>query len=1173
MLMLLVAVTTMWAGPTDLPELTTDANIKWYTIKNVRTNKFATYAGDNATMTQQATASGASFFYFTASTTEGAVKIHNYSAGSNLCAGYNSWTDTGIDWYLKAQATGVSLCTSTGEWNAWNDAGGNGQKVEYWNASDAGSAWAIELVTDFSSVINLPAAKEAAIATLNNIKDVTVLFNAEKITAAISAVNAVEAKSNSLEDLNAAVESVSAIVANIYTENFTNKNVRFTTQERGVADITAVAAGGAAQNNSGDAGIWTLKAVKGGFKMYNFASNLWLGATRGQSQRVLTVENEDDAALYVVNSRNGNEINLWNNGNTLHVDGSKNLVQWNDNAAGGGIFVIAEEGEISVTRDVYVNANAAKTTLPYAIQQAYGLVTDANNYFSNYKSTAEGSYEALLDNVETTYFHSSYAEADLAQDIPAHYIQADLGEGNTVGAFYFYMKPRSGNGNNRPVEITVSGSNDNKDFTKFATVTTTLNSSMTPYLSPVCGDDMAKYRYIRLTVTSTNSGTKFFTLSELYFFPATEDVKRLANAYSNLASTSITSNDYANYANTLINAGQTLALANIKKEIAALVSANENNHATTPALGQYTTTEYNALVAAYNADNATQESLEAAITAFKKAKNSPVFTISGPKDYVVGKSMYEDEGNTNAKGNDLYFKTTNKYDKTMWWVFDQTTTTVGVTESVAVMNYATGNPVWGVENLKIAETSDAVDGEDDGIFLFYTVGNTTPLHFQKDGALMTRWSSTEKTSGSAVTFTYLGNTYELDKLTDDKIAALAALQAAYNAKAVYANAEMGEGLGQYKGNKEAIVTALAAAEVIGSKTLAQQATLNIADINAATEALNNAAALVINMPAAGKYYRIQGACEAAEGYENFYITGHTNADGGRIALTKEADASTIYYFDGTNLIAYESGLVIGLNNAHWTFASFDDNSKPASTITFAQSPRTAGAYTVKSADRYLHYFYYSVNNTVQVNRCENDVCNEHDWYLTEVTELPVTVTAAGYATFFAPVAVTVPAGVTAHTVTINGEWATLSDALTVVPANTGVVLVGEGSYNFAVTTADAFEGTNLMAGTVAKTLVTKAANTECYVLANGKEGVGLYAAVKGEDATKFYNAGHKAYLAVKGAEGIASYSFRFGEGTTGVENVVVENEVKAIYDLTGRRVENISAPGIYIVNGVKKLVR
>ena len=154
-LLLLCAVTTLWAAATDLPEVSTDETIKWYTIKNVRKQKYATYAGDNATMTQQTSVSAAAFFYFTASTTEGAVKIHNYSAGNKLCAGYNSWTETGRDWYLKAQSTGVSICTSTGEWDAWNDAGGGGQKVEYWSASDAGSAWEIELVTDFTSVIDV----------------------------------------------------------------------------------------------------------------------------------------------------------------------------------------------------------------------------------------------------------------------------------------------------------------------------------------------------------------------------------------------------------------------------------------------------------------------------------------------------------------------------------------------------------------------------------------------------------------------------------------------------------------------------------------------------------------------------------------------------------------------------------------------------------------------------------------------------------------------------------------------------------------------------------------------------------------------------------------------------------------------------------------------------------
>ena len=70
------------------------------------------------------------------------------------------------------------------------------------------------------------------------------------------------------------------------------------------------------------------------------------------------------------------------------------------------------------------------------------------------------------------------------------------------------------------------------------------------------------------------------------------------------------------------------------------------------------------------------------------------------------------------------------------------------------------------------------------------------------------------------------------------------------------------------------------------------------------------------------------------------------------------------------------------------------------------------------------------------------------------------------------------------------------------------------------------------------------------------------------------NNANKAYLPASVANGAASYSFRFGEGTTGISEVKGENgEVKVIYDLTGRRVEAITAPGIYIVNGVKRVVR
>jgi hypothetical protein len=43
---------------------------------------------------------------------------------------------------------------------------------------------------------------------------------------------------------------------------------------------------------------------------------------------------------------------------------------------------------------------------------------------------------------------------------------------------------------------------------------------------------------------------------------------------------------------------------------------------------------------------------------------------------------------------------------------------------------------------------------------------------------------------------------------------------------------------------------------------------------------------------------------------------------------------------------------------------------------------------------------------------------------------------------------------------------------------------------------------------------------------------------------------------------------------TGIENVTVEsNAVKGVYDVQGRKIEKITAPGLYIIDGVKVLVK
>ncbi len=613
--------------------------------------------------------------------------------------------------------------------------------------------------------------------------------------------------------------------------------------------------------------------------------------------------------------------------------------------------------------------------------------------------------------------------------------------------------------------------------------------------------------------------------------------------------------------------------------IEAALVAEENNHAEAPGLGQYTTAAYNALQQFSENDSYTLEEAIVALDAFNRAKNRPLYYIEGQISYAEGKAIYEENTPDNLK-----FKEINVYDRTMLWAMDQATETVATTDNVVLTNYASTNGFWGADYISIIETEPAV--ENDGIFMFKTNGTDNPVHAQETNSVIVRWSSTEANTvggGSTWKFVYVGNSYDIDKLTDEKIEALLALKAAHSAKTeFYQNAVIGDAIGQYnRTSEEAFDAILAAGEGIYSASLTDQALKSIEAINEAKTNINNAT-LTINQPATNKYYRIKGADEN-QNPSGHYITGNTNSDGGRIALKAEDDASTIYYLNENNkLAAYQSGLYIGLNNNHYVFATID-GTKPASDITFAESPRKAGIYTIKSADRYLHYKVY--NNAAEIDRCQNDAGHTaHDWIIEEVTTLPVTISTVGYATFYAPVAVVIPAEVKAWYLAtkddVNENKITMTPVTgNVIPANTGVILEGlAGTYNFDITEETGEAITSLLTGTVAATYVTE----EAYVLSapdGDVANLGLYTAAFNQSGnTAFKNNSHKAYLpkGVLSPEVQNSNGFRFDfDGTTAVEDVEVENEegVKVIYDLAGRKLDEITAPGVYIVNGKKLIIR
>ncbi len=183
----------------------------------------------------------------------------------------------------------------------------------------------------------------------------------------------------------------------------------------------------------------------------------------------------------------------------------------------------------------------------------------------------------------------------------------------------------------------------------------------------------------------------------------------------------------------------------------------------------------------------------------------------------------------------------------------------------------------------------------------------------------------------------------------------------------------------------------------------------------------------------------------------------------------------------------------------------------------------------------------------------------------------LTVTEAGYATLYVGFNARIPSVVEAYTVTAaNDGWVSLTQVTGVIPSQTGIIVkASAGDYKFFLgATATADVTGNLLSGSA----YSKNVYEEAYVLGNVDGVVGFYKAEMTDGA--WLNNANKAYLP---ASAVPNKSAEFygldWNGTTGVEKVEIRNEKSGIYDLTGRRVENITAPGIYIVNGVKRVIR
>lgn len=290
-------------------------------------------------------------------------------------------------------------------------------------------------------------------------------------------------------------------------------------------------------------------------------------------------------------------------------------------------------------------------------------------------------------------------------------------------------------------------------------------------------------------------------------------------------------------------------------------------------------------------------------------------------------------------------------------------------------------------------------------------------------------------------------------------------------------------------------------------------------------------------------------------------------------------------------------LSMGKNAANIVLASRD--------LTTGQFAFTASTYVLTAA----------ANGAVSAaEQAATPAANAADcWTATAVTDLttvqhPVSITPYGKAGFYSSHEVTLPAGVQAWymegSTQVEADGVTRitmtqvkaeTDGTTILPKETAVLLVTPTApkvattYNLTYnTTAKAAIKGNKLSG-VAYSQAVEGTGSTCYKFGVANGIAALYPMFQEYNASgELTNAGtneggyikasaNKIYLKLEGSQGASRLEFRFTDPTTGIEQIITDTNgttpAETYYDLQGRRIQGRPAGGIYIVNGVKRLIR
>lgn len=801
-----------------------------------------------------------------------------------------------------------------------------------------------------------------------------------------------------------------------------------------------------------------------------------------------------------------------------------------------------------------------------------------DNFSTNAQETSEGPMANICDdNTEyTNFWHSTYSSAIGEY----HYLQIALPESMDPISTY-KLKWITRNQDNSPISLAVTTGNTAEDITNevkswqwtednghvFKLLQSgnglpgTLENGQYSWTSDLLTYD-TPIKNLILRVIGTNTGGRwngypFFTLSEIKVYD--ENGEQITLTTDNLSCNAIQTND-----------GGKLPAVCDNNTGTFLHTAYNNNSTGDPETYHYLKIKLpeamSKLKVAFISRNANNVPKCVELEAYAEDDiQSGVYRIVSANSKWTN-NLKAITGSLNGQSCNAGWEGVDENDPEQYW----TLTNNQQTDFYTLQNTHFGDKKFLTTNKGQSQKSTLVDNGakytlhylGDGQYNIYVKNSEFPIHCanQADGwaeSTLTTWAGGAN-SASAWKFVKV-NDFEAGRVS------LNSVLSGVPSDASVADNAIGTNPGQV--NTEMTLDDLKAAvttrnEAATAATTAKEGE-DVAAMETAYTALVAAKAAIpaANAIEANKYYRLKGGASST-----YAVAANAGAQMTMATLSDDNKATTIFYLDGNKLLSYSNGYYVYQTREIGAL----DNS-----CTWTISPNTSklGTMTLKAGGTTNNVGTWMYDNFTKVGKVDRNgqlAGDNTNWYIEAVDKLPVSISAARYATIYAPVALTIPEGVEAYAADFTDGKVMLTPVEATIPANTGVVLEGnDGTYDFAITTSDANVNSALSGN---KATANVADDATAYILSKGTQGVGFY---KLNSTERTIQGGRAFYTVPASTEETAAIAFIFGGEVTGINNAV-SNDAQSnapIYDLTGRKVAKAVKGGLYIQNGRKFIVK